>query len=205
MKHFALFALLFVIGCQTHDKKPAAPRGLYIITDNARTSITIRKVGQTINYEVPDSQRVAFVKALNEAQPTAPVKASTQYFVTVIDFNGLQAEYRTHANLLSTYDGHTFTVADTGLFNRVWHEARANGVILAPYIPLKREKDNFIIDSALLTPAHRQRLMLVLHHYDEIAIDSAGKLFVEQFMDPAVRWQYTRRAEDTAWMKANIK
>lgn len=205
MKHLTLLALLFVIGCQTHDKKPAAPQGLYIFTDNGRTSVTIRKVGQTVNYEIPEAERAAFVKALNEARPTDAVKIATQFFVAVIDENGLHAEYRAHGNILNTYDGHTFTVADTALFNRVWHAARADGVILAPYQPLKREEGNFKTDSALLTAAHRQRLMAVLHYYDEIAIDSAGALYVEQFMDPTLRWQYTRRAEGTAWLNANIK
>lgn len=205
MKHFTLLALLFVMGCQTHDKKPAPPQGLYIFNDNGNTSVTIRKVGQTINYEVPEAERAVFIKELNEAKPVAPVKTSTQFFVAVMDEKGLHAEYRAHGSFLSTYDGHTFTIADTGLFNRVWHAARADGVILAPYQPLKREEGNFKTDSALLTPAHRQRLMAVLQYYDEIAIDSAGMLYVEQFMDATLRWQYTRRAEDTAWLSANIK
>lgn len=205
MKWLAIALTVLLASCNGKNFRYTAEPGKPVIETGMGTSITIRKNGQKVNYEIPAELKQSFAEKLNGATLTGASNYAPEYFVGVYPEDGDPMLFRTNGASFKNLDAYTYTVADASYFDKMWKSARADAGHYVLYVPMVMVRDSAVADSALLSAKHLHNMEQVLDFYGEAYVDSADALYVDDEITRQTMASYTAHALDSTWLLQNIK
>ena len=196
MRQVTVIMLVFFMSCAT--AVPSNDRQK--IDKDSVDYVEIRKQFDTVSLRLTADQAAGFIDVWHHSSSKGVYKFLPEYFLTIHFIGGRSRSYRVNGSLVKQGNDWTYSVGDKEYFKNIWYQHAGLTREYFEYFPIYNKSGGFLIDRSPLTEKHRNAIKQVLTYYDHKWLDIRGMIFYEQEIDSELLWNYTTKANDSAWL-----
>ncbi len=160
----------------------------------------IRKQSDTVSLRLTGTQIDGFIDNLNKSSLKGLTKFLPEYTLTLHLKGDSVISYRTSKTLIKQTDDKTYVVGEADYFRTLWFKQAGLSDKWFEYFPIYRSENGLTEKRSTMDREHLENVKKVLTHYNHNWTDIRGQLFYEEQIDKELLWNYTTKANDSAWI-----